>query len=103
MFFSLLRFQRADLCFRFALCDCRGLSVESDLVYGLEQGLREGGHDHLRVGFGDPEVSHPRQFKQPLHCAKALFGNQLAKALLRLAWWSTAHRFLQDATAMLTS
>ena len=51
----------------------------SDRVCGLEQGLREGGHDHLRVGFGDPEVSHPRQFKQPLHCAKALFD---AKVLL---------------------
>ncbi|MEJ6770204.1 MAG: hypothetical protein QNK95_11965, partial [Paracoccaceae bacterium] len=76
---------------------------------GLEQGLREGDHDHLRVGFDGPEVSHPRQSKQPLHCAKALFdakalfGNQLVKALLRLAWWSTAHRLLQDATAMLTS
>ena len=53
-------------------------------MYGLEQGLREGGHDHLRVGFDGPEVSHPRQSKQPLHCAKALFdakalfGDQLA-------------------------
>ena len=81
----------------------------SDRVCGLEQGLREGGHDHLRMGFGGPEVSHPRQSKQlqdftkPLLVAKALFGNQLAKALLRLAWWSTAHRLLQDATAILTS
>ena len=81
----------------------------SDRVCGLEQGLREGGHDHLRVGFGDPEVSHSRQSKQPQHCAKALFdakalfGDQLAKALLRLAWWSTAHRLLQDTTAMLAS
>jgi len=71
--------------------------------------LRDGGHDHLRVGFGDPEVSRSMQSKEPLHCAKALFdakalfGNQLAKALLRLAWWSTAHRLLQDTTAMLTS
>ena len=62
----------------------------SDRVCGLEQGLRESGHDHLRVGFGDPEVSHSRQSKQPLHCAKALFGakvlfgDQLVKALLRL-------------------
>ena len=91
MFFSLLRFQRADLCFRFALCDCRGLSVESDLVYGLEQGLREGGHDHLRVDFGDPEVLRSIQSKQPLQCtkalcdAKALLGDQLAKALLQWA------------------
>ena len=29
----------------------------SVLVCGLEQGLREGGHDHLRVDFGDPKVS----------------------------------------------
>jgi hypothetical protein len=61
------------------------------------------------VGFDGPEVSHPRQSKQQqdfakaLFDAKALFGNQLVKALLRLAWWSTAHRLLQDATAMLTS
>jgi len=61
------------------------------------------------VGFDGPEVSHPRQSKQPLDCAKplfvakALFGDQLAKALLRLAWWSTAHRLLQDTTAMLAS
>ena len=81
----------------------------SDRVCGLEQGLREGGHDHLRVGFGNPEVSHSRQSKQPqdfaksLFDAKALFGDQLVKALLRLAWWSTAHRLLQDATAMLAS
>ena len=78
-------------------------------MYGLEQGLREGGHDHLRVDFDGPEVSHPRQSKQlqdfakPLFVAKALFGDQLAKALLRLAWWSTAHRLLQDTTPMLAS
>ena len=77
MFFSLLRFQRAALCFRFALCDCRGLSVESDLVCGLEQGLREGGHDHLRVDFGDPEVSRSIQSKQPLHGIKALFDTEV--------------------------
>ena len=76
MFFSLLRFQRADLCFRFALCDCRGLSVESDLVCGLEQGLREGGHDHLRVCLGDPKVLRSIQFKQPLHGIKALFNTE---------------------------
>ena len=51
----------------------------SDRVCDHEQGLREGGHDHLRVGFDDPEVSRSRQSKQPLHCAKALFD---AKALL---------------------
>ena len=76
MFFSLLRFQRADLCFRFALCDCRGLSVESDLVCGLEQGLQEGGHEHLRVGLGDPEVLRSIQSKQPLHGIKALFNTE---------------------------
>jgi hypothetical protein len=60
------------------------------------------------VGFDDPEVSHSKQSKQPLHCvkalfdAKALFGNQLAKALLRWAWWSTAHRLVQDTIAMFT-
>jgi len=57
VFSNPLRFQQADLCFWFALCDCWGLSVESNLVCGLEQGLREGGHDHLRVDFGNPEVS----------------------------------------------
>jgi hypothetical protein len=42
------------------------------------------------VGFGDPEVSHSRQSKQlqdfakALFDAKALFGDQLVKALLRL-------------------
>ena len=51
----------------------------SHWVCGHEQGLREGGHDHLRVGFDDPEVSRLRQSKQLLHCAKALFD---AKALL---------------------
>ncbi|MDB3912500.1 hypothetical protein N9381_12125 [Paracoccaceae bacterium] len=77
--------------FWFALCDCLGLSVESDLVCGLEQGLREGSHDHLRVDFGGPEVSRPRQSKQLPHCAeplfdaKALLGDQLVKALLRWA------------------
>jgi hypothetical protein len=76
VFSSLLRFQRADLCFWFALCDCRGLSVESDLVCGLEQGLREGGHDHLRVDFGDPEVLRSIQSKQPLHGIKALFNTE---------------------------
>ena len=84
VFSNPLRFQRVDWRFRFALCDCWSLSVESDLVCGLEQGLREGDHDHLRVGFGDPEVSHSRQSKQlqdfakPLFVAKALFGDQLA-------------------------
>jgi hypothetical protein len=82
VFSNPLRFQRADLCFRFALCNCRGLSVESDLVYGLEQGLREGGHDHLRVSFGDPEVSRSIQSKQTLHVVKALCD---AKALLQWA------------------
>jgi len=51
----------------------------SHWVCGHEQGLREGGHDHLRVGFDDPEVSRSRQSKQLLHCAKALFD---AKVLL---------------------
>ncbi|MEJ6691384.1 MAG: hypothetical protein QNL02_19980 [Paracoccaceae bacterium] len=43
-----------------------------------------GRHDHLRVGFDGPEVSHPRQSKQlqdfakALFDAKALFGDQLA-------------------------
>ena len=47
--------------------------------------------DHLHVGFGDPEVSRSMQSKEPLHRAKALFdakallGDQLVKALLRLA------------------
>ncbi|MEJ6769584.1 MAG: hypothetical protein QNK95_08775 [Paracoccaceae bacterium] len=41
------------------------------------------------MGFDGPEVSHPRQSKQQqdfakaLFDAKALFGDQLAKALLR--------------------
>ena len=43
------------------------------LVCGLEQGLREGGHDHLRVDFGDPEVLRSIQSKQLLQCTKALF------------------------------
>ena len=34
-----------------------GLFVKGDLVCGLEQVLRYGGHDHLCVGFGDVEVS----------------------------------------------
>jgi hypothetical protein len=48
----------------------------SDLVYGLEQGLREGGHDHLRVDFDDPEVLRSIQSKQPLHGIKALFDTE---------------------------
>ena len=80
---------RCDFSGRICVFGLRSAIVEvclliSDRVCGLEQGLREGGHDHLRVGFGDPEVSHLRQSKQPLHCAKALFdaktlfGDQLA-------------------------
>jgi hypothetical protein len=61
------------------------------------------------VDFGSPEVSRSRQSKQLPHCAeplfdaKALFADQLVKALLRLAWWSTAHRLLQDTLAKLAS
>ena len=32
--------------------------------------------DHLRVGLGDPEVSHSIQSKQPLHGIKALFNTE---------------------------
>ena len=91
MFFNPLRFQRADLCCQFALCNYRGLFVKGDLVCGLEQVLRYGGHDHLCVGFGDVEVSCALKPKEPLHRAKAPFDakvllrDPLVKALLRLA------------------
>jgi hypothetical protein len=45
-------------------------------VCGLEQGLQEGGHEHLRVGLGDPEVLRSIQSKQPLHGIKALFNTE---------------------------
>jgi len=41
----------------FWLCYCKGLWVECDLVCGLEEVLTDGGHDHLRVCFCDPEVT----------------------------------------------
>ena len=75
---------RCDFSRRICVFGLRSAIVEnylliSDLVCDPEQGLREGGHDHLRVGFDDPEVSHSKQSKQSLHCVKALFD---AKVLL---------------------
>ena len=68
-----------------------GLFIKGDLVCGLEQVLRDGGQNHLCVGFGDVEVSCAMQLKEPLHRAKAPFDakvllrDSLVKALLRLA------------------
>ena len=33
------------------------MRVESYFVCGLEEVLRDGGHDHLRMGFSDTEVA----------------------------------------------
>ena len=69
--------------------------------------LRDGGHDHLRVGPGDAEAARAMSDEETFHRAKALFdaepsfGNLLVEAFLRLAQRAVASRLAHDAIAML--
>ena len=76
MFTAPLRFQRTKEVRGFGLCDCCGLWIESDFVCGLEEVLRDGGHDHLRMCFGHSEVTGAVQAKEALHCAEALLDTE---------------------------
>jgi hypothetical protein len=64
---------------------------ERDLVCCLEEILRDGGHDHLCIGFGDAKVAAPVQIKEPLYCAKTWLDPETAlldqpvESLLRFA------------------
>ena len=54
-------FEGAESFCRFGFCDCRGWLGAGHLVCGLEKVLRDGGHDHLRAGFGALETVGPLQ------------------------------------------
>ena len=79
---------------------------ERDLVCRLEEILRDGGHDHLCIGFGDAKVAAPVQTKEPLYCAKIRLGpetalwDQLVESLLRLAWRSVRGDFAQNIVSI---
>ena len=73
------------------LSDCQSLLVDRDLFCGLEEVLRDGGHDYLPVGFGNAKKTRSMQTKGSLHHAKTLLNPETAlsdqpdESLLRLA------------------
>ena len=97
----------ADLFCVPGLCDRRCFLDECDPVCCLEEVLRDGGHDHLRVGPGNAEVARAMSDEETFHRAKALFdaepsfGNLLVEAFLRLTQRAVASRLAHDAIAML--